>query len=81
MKVHKSISPQMSHQQRYHRSILQRSTPAAIGRTKFQTPRQTEETIFKQGIGFNGTNINCDSDDSHIRFEPGSREKSSGSQL
>ena len=80
-KIHKSISPQLSHQ-RHHRLIQQRSTPSNIGRTKFQIPRQpsNEETMMRQvkpilqrGLGFSGT----DSE----RFNSGTRESSLGENL
>lgn len=80
--VHKSISPQMS-QQRHQRLVHQRSTPISIGRTKFQTPRQPEETMLRQakpmlqrGMGFGGTTISNDGGVISYRFEPGTRESS-----
>jgi hypothetical protein len=70
-------------QQRHQRLVHQRSTPASIGRTKFQTPRQTEETMLRQakpmlqrGMGFGGTTIS--SDGGNYRLETGTRESSLG---
>jgi len=80
--IHKSISPQMSAQR--HRLITQRSTPAALGRSKFQTPRQSEETMLRQtkpiltrGLGFGGTTISSDGGGNQ-RLESGTRESSLG---
>lgn len=77
--VHKSISPQLSHQ-RHHRLVHQRSTPASFGRTKFQLPRQQDETMLRQtkpmlqrGMGFSGTT----SSDAG-RLDSGTRESSLG---
>lgn len=72
-------------QQRHHRLIHQRSTPVSIGRTKFQTPRQSEETMLRQvkpllqrGMGFGGTTISCETGGSSYRLETGTRESSLG---
>lgn len=71
-------------QQRY-RLIHQRSTPISIGRTKFQTTRQTEETMLKQvkpllqrGLGFGGTTISHDTGAGSCRLESETRESSIG---
>jgi hypothetical protein len=83
-KIPKSISPQLS-QHRHHRLVHQRSTPISIGRQKYQTPRQTEETMLRQskptlqrGIGFGGTTISCDSSGHSGKPEFGTRESSLG---
>lgn len=72
-------------QQRHHRLIHQRSTPSSIGRTKFQTPRQTEETMLRQvkpllqrGMGFGGTTLSSEAGGSSYRLESGTRESSLG---
>lgn len=72
-------------QQRHHRLVHQRSTPISIGRTKFQTPRQNEETMLRQakpllqrGLGFGGTTISHDGGGSTSRLESGTRESSLG---
>jgi hypothetical protein len=79
-KIHKSISPQLSHQ-RHHRLVQQRSTPSNIGRTKFQMPRQpSEETMMRpvkpiltRGLGFSGNDSG--------RLDSGTRESSLGSKF
>lgn len=70
----------MSHQ-RHQRLVHQRSTPASFGRSKFQTPRQSEETLMRQckpmlqrGLGFGGTTL---SGEGH-RIDGGTRESSIG---
>lgn len=75
-------------QQRHHRLVHQRSTPISIGRTKFQTPRQSEETMLRQvkpllqrGMGFGGTTISCEAGGSSYRLESGTRESSLGSAI
>lgn len=73
-------------QQRYHQRLIhQRSTPVSIGRTKFQTTRQTEETMLRQvkpllqrGLGFGGTTISHDTGGSSCRS--GTRESSIGNK-
>ncbi|CAO1318893.1 unnamed protein product [Diamesa tonsa] len=78
-KIHKSISPQLS-QQRHHRLVHQRSTPASFGRTpKFQLPRQLEESLLRQnkpllqrGLGFGGSTI----EGSSSILDGGTRESS-----
>jgi hypothetical protein len=85
--VHKSISPQLSHQ-RHHRLVQQRSTPASFGRAKFQTLRQPEETMLRQtkpilqrGLGFGGTTTSSDAGVSGGRLESGTRESSIGKNV
>lgn len=77
-------------QQRHHRLVHQRSTPVSIGRTKFQTPRQTEETMLRQvkpmlgqmhrGMGFGGTTFSSEGGGggSAYRLDSGTRESSIG---
>lgn len=74
-------------QQRHHRLVHQRSTPVSIGRTKFQTPRQSEETMLRQvkpmlgqmqrGMGFGGTTVSSEGVGAY-RHESGTRESSLG---
>ncbi|CAO1343560.1 unnamed protein product [Diamesa serratosioi] len=73
-KIHKSISPQLS-QQRHHRLVHQRSTPASFGRTPkylLEESLRQGKPMLQRGLGFGGTTI----EGSTSLLDGGTRESS-----